>query len=92
MDPATDPDSSFNAIFSVTVGLTSLVVLLRCYMRIVIQKSFAADNYLILVSQVCFCGYSAIMMRAVKHGLGQHQVNILRQDPHNLVVIMQVST
>lgn len=70
-------DLSLTAIVAVFLALTSLAVLLRCYVRLAIQKRFAADDYLILFSQTNFCAFMYCVLQQVEYGLGKHRVEVL---------------
>lgn len=70
--------------------ITNVAVLLRFYTRIFIQHKFAADDWLVLVCQLVFIGYMVCILEDTSHGFGDHLVEVLKVDPHNLMVIMKV--
>lgn len=41
-------------VAAVAIGITSTAVLLRCYVRIVMQKTFSPDDYILVFSQAAF--------------------------------------
>ncbi|KAH9207914.1 hypothetical protein DL95DRAFT_255592, partial [Leptodontidium sp. 2 PMI_412] len=57
-----------------------IAVILRCYVRRWIQKSFQIDDWLMLQSVILFSIYTAFNLVAVKFGLGQHDAAIGLQE------------
>ena len=57
--------------------VTNVAVLLRFYTRIFIQREFAADDWLILFSQLNSIGFKICVLNEVSNGIGNHLVEIL---------------
>lgn len=71
-------------VAAVALSITTPPVLLRCYVRLVLQRRFAAGDYLILFSQASFCAFMYCVLHAVKYGIGRHVLDILVEDPNDL--------
>ncbi|KAG0651037.1 hypothetical protein D0Z07_2499 [Hyphodiscus hymeniophilus] len=54
------------------LGLSWLFVFLRCYVKAFISKSWAADDFLLIVSLIFFSTYAACSLSGIKYGTGRH--------------------
>ena len=75
---------------SVILGLTSLAVLLRFYVRIAIQKKLTADDYVVLFAQVNFVAYSFFSIQSTKYGMGKHVIDVFMNDFSDLEKAIKV--
>ncbi len=83
--------NTMKACIGVLLGTTTITFCLRCYVRLVIQKKFRIDDYLILLGVICFYGYSWIVLIATSHGYGYHIEFVVQQNPADLLYGMKVS-
>ncbi|OBT76822.1 hypothetical protein VF21_04484 [Pseudogymnoascus sp. 05NY08] len=58
------------------VALSTIAIILRCYTRIVIVKSFGFDDYTATAAWILFILYSTFAISGVHNGTGQHAVDI----------------
>jgi len=69
-----------DAVVLLFLILSWITVLLRCYVRIRIIKSFSVDDYLILITLVLFTTYAGMVFGGVHWGSGRHMEDLtLRQ-------------
>ncbi|KAJ6439291.1 integral membrane protein [Purpureocillium lavendulum] len=67
-------------------ALAGVIVLLRCYSRAALVKAFGLDDWLmilatfLIVMQAFFIVYCVVSNLGVKHGTGQHQGTLDKQD------------
>jgi hypothetical protein len=55
-DPSLPNDTNASLILSISgflTGLAALIVLSRCYVRLIILKAFKADDWIMLFAMVC---------------------------------------
>ncbi len=57
---------------STALGVSTIAIALRCYVRIRIQKVFSADDYLLVLGHVFYAAYLGCALEAVKYGVGKH--------------------
>ncbi len=74
----------------VTLVVTNISVLLRFYTRIFIKKKFAADDWLVAISELNFIGFMVCVLNEVANGIGNHLIEILIEDPHSLIIGLKV--
>ncbi len=74
----------------VTLVVTNISVLLRFYTRIFIQKKFAADDWLVAISELNFIGFMICVLNEIANGIGNHLIEILIEDPHRLIIGLKV--
>ncbi|KFY05219.1 hypothetical protein O988_00177 [Pseudogymnoascus sp. VKM F-3808] len=58
------------------VALSTIAIILRCYTRIFIVKSFGLDDYTAAVAWILFMLYSTFAISGVHNGTGQHAADI----------------
>lgn len=85
--PSTYPKSQIIGVPAFLLGLAWMSVLLRCWVKIKIVKSFTIDDWLLLFSVVLFTGSSAMMICAAGHGLGMH---INEVEPTDIYITLKV--
>ncbi|TVY83984.1 hypothetical protein LSUE1_G001347 [Lachnellula suecica] len=68
------------AVLGLFLGLTWLFVSLRLYVKTFINKSWGADDYLIIVALAFFSTYAGCSLSGVKYGTGRHTADILPQN------------
>jgi hypothetical protein len=90
MGISADLGPTLTIVVAVAIGVTTLAVLLRCYVRLILQHRFTADDSLIVFSQVNFCAFSYCVLHEVKYGVGKHLVEILTKTPTDLPKAMKV--
>jgi len=66
-------------VVAVFLPLTCTSVILRCFVRIGIAKSFQMDDYLMLAAQSVFTIFCSFLLAGVHFGLGQHNADIPEQ-------------
>ncbi|UNI24555.1 hypothetical protein JDV02_010290 [Purpureocillium takamizusanense] len=66
-----------NIFFCVLAGV---IVLLRCYSRAALIKGFGLDDWLMILSTLFFLAYCVMSNLGVKHGTGQHQGSLAKED------------
>ncbi|KAA8909684.1 hypothetical protein FN846DRAFT_941841 [Sphaerosporella brunnea] len=66
-------------VASFFLALTWLFVLLRCYCRLSVVKSFGPDDYLAAIAQSFFTFFCVFAILGVEYGTGQHAVDIKPQ-------------
>ncbi|KAI1335476.1 hypothetical protein F5Y15DRAFT_409069 [Xylariaceae sp. FL0016] len=54
------------------LGVSSLTVFLRCYVRIFLLKTFRVEDWLSLGTLTCFITYSTFVMLSIDYGAGKH--------------------
>ncbi|KAL1311556.1 hypothetical protein AAFC00_001675 [Neodothiora populina] len=59
------------AIIVITI-IVSIVLLLRCFSRVFIVKSFGIDDWLALISYTCFIAFVALCFILIGEGSGRH--------------------
>ncbi|KAI1661720.1 hypothetical protein F4813DRAFT_171064 [Daldinia decipiens] len=59
-------------IVAVFLGLSSITVALRCYVRAHILRAFRVEDWLAVATMLCFVFYSTIVMLGISHGAGKH--------------------
>jgi hypothetical protein len=64
------------AVVIIFLILTYISVGLRCFVRAGITRSFAADDWLILVAQIIFTFSCACILRGVHYGIGRHNTDL----------------
>jgi hypothetical protein len=70
------------------LALSWITVLARCYVRVLMIKAFAIDDWLILLTLVFFTIYSGLVLVGIHWGCGRH----MRDLPvHSRVNAMHVS-
>lgn len=60
-------------------GVTALIVLLRCYVRVVMLRSFGKDDWIMLLAFAFAIAEFVVYAEQTKVGLGKH-VSVLRMD------------
>ncbi|KAL2162981.1 hypothetical protein VTH06DRAFT_6817 [Thermothelomyces fergusii] len=68
------------AILSVTSILSTLVVVLRCYSRAVILRSFGLDDAIMVPAQILTLASAVAIGLETKYGLGRHRAVISDED------------
>ncbi|CAJ2509889.1 Uu.00g057890.m01.CDS01 [Anthostomella pinea] len=69
---ADDRGPELATITAVFLGLSSLTVFLRCYVRLCLLRTFRMEDYLALGTLLCFIVYSTFVMFSIQHGAGKH--------------------
>ena len=64
------------AVATTFLVLTYISVAVRCFVRIRITRAFAADDWLMLVSQLIFTFSCACILRGVHYGIGRHDSDL----------------
>ncbi|KAI0180439.1 hypothetical protein GGR52DRAFT_243924 [Hypoxylon sp. FL1284] len=54
------------------LGLATLTVALRCYVRVFILKAFQVEDWLAVTTMACFLAYVTIVMQSISYGAGKH--------------------
>ena len=80
-----DRGPTITAFASLALACTTIAVLLRCYVRLKLQKVLSYDDYLLLFSQALYTAYIVCVFHAVKYGLGKHLM-----DAPDLVLAVKV--
>ena len=77
------------AVATVGLALTTIAVALRFYVRLVLLRRFAVDDYLILICQLLFIAYVYCTFELVKYGAGKHLVDVVSKpdDLANLLLV-----
>ncbi|PYH92410.1 hypothetical protein BO71DRAFT_400571 [Aspergillus ellipticus CBS 707.79] len=88
------------AIVGTLTGLSTLVLLLRCYVRRCVLGRFSAEEYLIVSASLCAIGVLVCFVLEAQHGLGRFTKDISAQDEeilskvvyyHSIVVMVGLS-
>ncbi|KAI1646328.1 uncharacterized protein F4817DRAFT_144780 [Daldinia loculata] len=58
-------------IVAVFLGLSSITVALRCYVRAHILRAFQVEDWLAVATMLCFVFYSTVVMLSISHGAGK---------------------
>jgi hypothetical protein len=74
------------------LALSWTTVLARCYVRIVMIKAFAIDDWLILVSLGFFSVYSGLVIDGVYWGCGRHMKDLPVRNRINAMHVSHIFT
>ncbi|KAE9363787.1 hypothetical protein N431DRAFT_422815 [Stipitochalara longipes BDJ] len=58
------------------LALSTITILLRCYCRALVVKSFGLDDWSALVAWILFVFFCTFAITGVHHGTGQHSVDL----------------
>ncbi len=75
MDPMPSGDGPATALTTlaiVAITVSFILVLLRYYVRWGVNRTLAVDDYVLAVSQLFYIVYIAIVLKAIKCGIGRH--------------------
>ncbi len=87
-----DLGSALSIAMSIAIGLTSFVMLLRCYVRIGIQRTFTADDYILLFSQLCFIAFTGVTFQYLKESRGIDPTDLRTHHWENPAKLFKVRT
>ncbi|OBT67982.1 hypothetical protein VE03_01488 [Pseudogymnoascus sp. 23342-1-I1] len=59
------------------LGLTSVTVALRCYVRLAIAKSFGIDDWFMVIGYALFASLVGVLIASIHYGLGRHATDLL---------------
>ena len=88
----TNMDNQGPKLAGVTVAFLAFsiaTVLLRCYVRAFLSRSFGYDDWLILATLLLYIVYSCFVLAGVHYGTGQHAENLTA---HQFSSAMKVSS
>ncbi|KAF2830824.1 hypothetical protein CC86DRAFT_316413 [Ophiobolus disseminans] len=71
MSARDDRSAEFTAVLGFFIAICTLLVLLRCYCKVVIVKSFAADDYFSLLTLVSFLVFCTLALLGISNGTGK---------------------
>ncbi|OBT98391.1 hypothetical protein VE01_03129 [Pseudogymnoascus verrucosus] len=58
------------------LGLTTVTVGLRCYVRLAIAKSFGVDDWFMVIGYGLFASLVAVLVVSIHYGLGKHALDL----------------
>lgn len=65
------------AVYSFFAALTTIVITLRCYVRVFMVRSFGADDWAMLFGWAMFQCFAGFAIAGAFHGTGQHMDQIV---------------
>ncbi|KAJ4357230.1 uncharacterized protein N0V89_001805 [Didymosphaeria variabile] len=68
-----DRSHEFTGVLGFFIAVCTVLVLLRCYCKIVIVKNFAVDDYLSVLALVSFLVYSSLALMGIQNGTGKRR-------------------
>ena len=68
-----DRSGEFTGVLSFFICFCTLLVLLRCYCKLVIVKNFAADDYLSVLTLVSFLVFCTLALLGIQNGTGKRR-------------------
>ncbi|KAL1611991.1 hypothetical protein SLS60_000214 [Paraconiothyrium brasiliense] len=68
-----DRSREFTGVLGFFIAVCTLLVLLRCYCKIVLVKNFAVDDYLSVLALVSFLVYSTLALLGIQNGTGKRR-------------------
>lgn len=74
------------------LALSSVAIGLRCYTRLAILGQFFPEDWLTMITLVIYCGYTAIGILAVQHGMGSHLVDVSLVDRPKAMMYREIDT
>ena len=93
MNLSKDRGPLINLISITILVLTTTLLILRCYVRLSIQrKKFSADDYVIFFSYANFVALTALAFVEVRHGTGKHLVDVVINNPTDLPRTLKVGS
>ncbi|KAF2450129.1 hypothetical protein P171DRAFT_516083 [Karstenula rhodostoma CBS 690.94] len=72
-----DQSGEFTGVLAFFLCLCTLLVLLRCYCKLVIVKNFAADHYFSVLTLISFLFFCALALLAIQNGTGKRRYLVL---------------
>ncbi|KAI0389982.1 hypothetical protein F5Y17DRAFT_93353 [Xylariaceae sp. FL0594] len=73
---ANDRGSQLAAVASFFLGLSSLTVLLRCYVRLFLLKLFRLEDWLAVWTLVSSIAYTTFVLMSIQYGAGKHTTDV----------------
>ncbi|KAI5868030.1 hypothetical protein GGS23DRAFT_543727 [Durotheca rogersii] len=77
---ADDRGPELAAVTMTFLGLSVVVVALRCYVKKCLLKSFRAEDGLAVATMACFILYSTLVMLSIRHGAGKRIGDVPREN------------
>ncbi|KAF2019494.1 hypothetical protein BU24DRAFT_419111 [Aaosphaeria arxii CBS 175.79] len=68
-----DRSSEFTGVLGFFLAICTILVSLRCYCKIVLVKSFAADDYLSVLTLISFAMFCTLALLGLANGTGKKQ-------------------
>ncbi|KAI9896841.1 hypothetical protein N3K66_007863 [Trichothecium roseum] len=81
---------AIRAVTWLSAALPTIIVLVRCYTRVVVRKVFGVDDWLIVLAVLLLLSYAAVLEASVEQGFGLHLAAVLRRDPSSAVRIARL--
>ncbi len=92
MAPITNLGPALVVIVFVSILITTIAILLRCYVRTCLQRIFRLDDYLVLGCQGSFYAFMYFVLQEEKYGIGMHVKDIMAINPAYPALAMKVSS
>ena len=88
-----DRSGEFTGVLGFFVYICTLLVLLRCYYKLVIVKNFAADDYFSVLTLVSFLVFCTLALLGISNGTGKRRYLIPDENyPMGMKVCSNAST
>jgi hypothetical protein len=68
-----DRSGEFTGVLGFFIAICTILVLLRCYCKLVIVKNFAADDYFSVLTLVSFLVFCTLALLGIQNGTGKRR-------------------
>ncbi|KAL7626268.1 hypothetical protein AAE478_003038 [Parahypoxylon ruwenzoriense] len=77
---ADDRGPELAAVTLLFLGLSTVTVTLRCYVRACLLKAFRLEDGLAIATMACFISYTVVVMTSIRYGAGKHIGDVPNED------------